>query len=210
MKIRGNLNIQKVIDNFIDKIFLRFIPKTVKPNHITIIRFLLIPIVYLLLISNNFGLGLVVFVIAASTDFIDGAMARTRNQITDMGKIIDPIADKLLIMSVLLYIGLDYLIVKIFVIFIVLEIISVLSGAFLSFAIGRPVGANLYGKIKMMLQSFSVGLFVLGVLIKNSVLIDLSLFLLAIALFFAILAGFEIFKLKAKQFRQRRYNRRNE
>ena len=210
MKVKDNINIQKTIDNLVDKVFLRFIPKSVKPNQITIIRFLLIPIIYFLLINNYSALALILFIIAASTDFIDGAMARTRNQVTDLGKIIDPIADKLLILSILLYIGFDYLIVKIFVIFIILEIISVLSGAFLSFAIGRPVGANIYGKIKMVLQSFSVGLFVLGILIDNIFIINLSLFVLFVALFFALLAGIKVLKSKAAQFEKRRYNKRNE
>lgn len=210
MRIKNNLNIQTKIDRIIDKLFLGFIPYKVKPNHVTIVRFILIPIIYLLLKTNHFAIALIVFIIAASTDFIDGAMARTRNQITDLGKTIDPIADKLLIMSILLYIGFDYLVVKIFVIFIILEIISVLSGALLSFAIGRPTGANLYGKIKMALQCFSVGLFFLGVLINNLTIINLSLFLLAIALFFALLAGIEVFRTKTAQIKQRRYNRRNE
>ena len=151
------LMIQKKIDSIIDKVFLRFIPISVKPNQVTIVRFILVPIIYWLLISDYFDVALIVFIIAASTDFIDGAMARTRNQITDIGKVIDPIADKLLIMSVLLYIGLDYLIVKIFIAFIAFELIAIILGAFFSFAIGRPIGANFFGKIKMILQSFSVG-----------------------------------------------------
>jgi CDP-diacylglycerol--glycerol-3-phosphate 3-phosphatidyltransferase len=187
----SNPGIQKTIDGYIDKIFLRYIPYSVKPNSVTFIRFILTPIVYYFLIINRFDVALIIFIIAASTDFIDGAMARTRNQITDLGKIIDPIADKLLILSILLYIGFDYLIVQIFVVFIVLELIAVISGAFFSFAIGRPAGANLYGKIKMILQSFSVGLFILGILIKNNFLIDISKEILFLALVFAIMSGFD-------------------
>ena len=108
-------NVQKTIDGIIDKIFLRFIPHSIRPNQVTVIRFILIPFVYLLLINEHYEWGLVIFVIAACTDFIDGAMARTRNQITDTGKIIDPIADKLLILSVLFSVGTDYLIAKIFI-----------------------------------------------------------------------------------------------
>lgn len=196
MKNVETLKVQKIIDKFIDKVFLRFIPHTVKPNHVTLIRFILIPFVYLLLESNNLGLALIVFVIAASTDFIDGAMARTRNQITDIGKVIDPIADKLLIMSVLLYIGFGYLIVKIFVVFIILELLAVIFGASLSFLVGKPVGANIFGKIKMILQSFSVGFFILGIAIKNNALISLSEGLLFVALFFAALAVLENIRLK--------------
>lgn len=191
MTKKSSAKIQKTIDGFIDKIFLWAIPNSVKPNHVTIIRLILVPIIYLLLVSGNTGLGLALFVIAACTDFIDGAMARTRNQITDVGKIIDPIADKLLIIAVLLYIGFKYLIVQIFIVFIILELIAVLLSAFLSFTVGRTIGANVFGKIKMILQSFSVGLFVLGIAVKNSMLIDVSGNILFVALFFAILSGLE-------------------
>jgi CDP-diacylglycerol--glycerol-3-phosphate 3-phosphatidyltransferase len=200
MIIGKKLDIQKTVDGLIDKVFLRFIPYSVKPNHVTVVRFILVPIIYLLLRSGMFDVGLVVFIIAACTDFIDGAMARTRNQITNVGKIIDPIADKLLIMSVLLYIGLDYLIVKIFVIFIIGELIAVLMGAFLSFSVGRPIGANIFGKIKMILQSFSVGLFILGILVKNNLLIIVSEYILFIALIFAVASGLEHIRLKIEVF----------
>ena len=198
---KSSAKIQRTIDSFIDKIFLWAIPDSVKPNHITVIRLILVPIIYLLLVSGNTGLGLALFIVAASTDFIDGAMARTRNQITDVGKIIDPIADKLLIIAVLLYIGFKYLIVEIFVVFIILELIAVLMSAFLSFTVGRTIGANIFGKIKMILQSVSVGLFVLGIAIKNSILIDISGNILFAALFFAILSGVENLRIKINNFR---------
>lgn len=182
-------NIQKTIDGLIDRVFLRFIPKEVKPNHITIIRFLLIPIVFFLLQTDKFGLALVVFIIAASTDFIDGAMARTRNQITDIGKIIDPIADKLLILSVILSIGLGYLVVKIVIVAIVLELFAIIISVNFANIFGRPIGANIYGKIKMIFQSIGVGMLILGLLFNNALLINISEFMLLIALIFATLSG---------------------
>jgi CDP-diacylglycerol--glycerol-3-phosphate 3-phosphatidyltransferase len=189
-------NLQRTFDDIIDKVFLGFIPHSVKPNQVTYVRFVLIPIVYWLLVSGEFGWALFVFVIAASTDFIDGAMARKRNQITDVGKIIDPIADKLLIMSVLFYIGFDYLIVKILIISIILELIAVISSVIFAYKFGRPVGANLYGKIKMILQSVSVGMFLLGIMISNNLVIKVSEYMLYSALFFAVLAGLENIKHK--------------
>lgn len=193
-----SFKVQKFIDSIINKIFLRFIPKTVKPNTVTIVRFILVPIVYILLENGHYEWGLVVFVIAACTDFIDGAMARTRNQITDTGKIIDPLADKMLILSVLFAVGMDYLIGKIFVVFIIAELIAVLLSAFFSFAIGRPIGANVFGKIKMILQSFGVSFFMLGLFIQNANLIDFSENVLYWALFFAILSGLYQLKIKLK------------
>lgn len=190
-------NVQSSIDVFIDKVFLRFIPNSIKPNQVTVVRFILTPIIYLFLMMNKFDIALVIFVIAASTDFIDGAMARTRNQITDLGKIIDPVADKFLILSILLYIGLDYFVVKVFVVFILFELMAIAFSAFFSYKIGRPIGANVFGKIKMILQSFSVGLFLLSILIKNDPLTVTSEYVLFIALVFAVLSGLEQLRIRA-------------
>lgn len=195
MKAR-TLSFQQASDNFIDKIFLRFIPHNIRPNHVTVIRFIFVPIVYLLLINNQLGWALWIFVIAACTDFIDGAMARTRDQITDLGKIIDPIADKLLIATVLAYVGFEYLIVKIFIFIIIFELIAVLFGALFSVAIGKPVGANVFGKMKMILQSFGVAFFILGLTIKADLIITVSEYILFAALIFAIISGLEHIRLK--------------
>ncbi len=84
-------------DIFLKKTILRLIPKTIKPNHITLLRFFLTPIVIGAIIKEKNILALFLFLITAFTDAIDGAMARTRNQITQWGKIYDPLADKFLI-----------------------------------------------------------------------------------------------------------------
>jgi CDP-diacylglycerol--glycerol-3-phosphate 3-phosphatidyltransferase len=197
---KRSFNVQKSIDNVINIVFLRFIPYSVKPNQVTVVRFLLIPVIYWLLLQNNFGLALIVFAIAASTDFIDGAMARTRHQITDLGKVIDPIADKLLILTVLMYVGFDYLLVKIFVIFIIFELFAVLIGYFFSFAIGKPIGANFFGKVKLILQCVSIGLFMLGVIISNESMINISKYVLFVALFFAVMAAIETGRRKVRNY----------
>ena len=157
---------------------------------------MLIPFVYFLIMSESYYLALIVFVVAACTDFIDGAMARTRNQITDTGKVIDPIADKLLILSVLVFFAGSYLVVKIFIVFIIFELIAVMLGVVFSYTVGRPMGANVFGKLKMILQSFGVGFFILGLLIENTQLISFAEDVLYTALVFAILAGMAQFRNK--------------
>ncbi|MGC9362123.1 MAG: CDP-diacylglycerol--glycerol-3-phosphate 3-phosphatidyltransferase [Candidatus Syntrophosphaera sp.] len=75
------------------------------PNILTIIRVLLIPVfIWLVFLSqspHNVAWSLLVFVIAAFTDFLDGFLARKWNVISDFGKIADPLADKLLVLSAL-------------------------------------------------------------------------------------------------------------
>jgi CDP-diacylglycerol--glycerol-3-phosphate 3-phosphatidyltransferase len=75
------------------------------PNKLTILRILLVPI-FLLLISyrgipHGIIWALVIFLVAASTDFLDGYIARSRNMVTPLGQFLDPIADKLLVTAAL-------------------------------------------------------------------------------------------------------------
>lgn len=180
---------QNKLDSFFDRYLLFLIPRTFKPNHFTYLRIILVPIIYWLLTQNLTLFAFFLFLFAASTDFIDGSLARTRGQETDLGKVLDPVADKMLISSVLIYIGFEYLIVKIFLIFIALEIIAILTSVIFSFKMGRPISANVFGKIKMILQTASVIMFLVGIFLKLSKIILLSEYILFIALFFAFISG---------------------
>jgi CDP-diacylglycerol--glycerol-3-phosphate 3-phosphatidyltransferase len=74
------------------------------PNLLTVIRILLVPVLVAALLNKTGGgdlLAAVVFAVASLTDAIDGYLARHRNSITTFGKLMDPIADKLLIISAL-------------------------------------------------------------------------------------------------------------
>jgi phosphatidylglycerophosphate synthase len=93
--------IQRFTDTLVDKTWLRLFPRSVRPNHVTVARFILMPVILVLLHYDLGWWGLGVFAAAIATDFIDGAMARTRDQITPLGTFIDPLADKLLVGAVL-------------------------------------------------------------------------------------------------------------
>jgi CDP-diacylglycerol--glycerol-3-phosphate 3-phosphatidyltransferase len=200
MSTTKRIDVQKILDGYVDKIFLRFVPKNVTPNQITTVRFILVPVVFLLFLRHFFILALIVFAIAALTDLLDGSMARTRNQITDLGKVIDPVADKLLIATMLIHIGWRFLIIKVFVIYIIFEMAAVLIGYFFAFLIGKPIGANVFGKIKLNLQVLSVGLFILGVILSNKILQNISKFVLFAALIFAVFAAIETGRRKARNY----------
>src|SRR6185369_2656977 len=88
-------------DHLLDRTLLRFIPESVRPNHVTILRILLTPVVFWVLWKQWYGLGTALFLLTGFTDMIDGSMARTRGQVTPWGKIWDPVADKILIGSVI-------------------------------------------------------------------------------------------------------------
>ncbi len=105
-----------------------------------------------------------VFIVATCTDFIDGAMASTRDQITVLGTYIDPLADKLLVAAVLAFVGYEYGIVLAWVMvgFIAVELVltAVDAQILLRRRSARP--ANTFGKAKMILQSVALYLFLLG------------------------------------------------
>lgn len=162
-----------------------------KPNFFTYARLALLPLMAYLLTKDMMLPGMVIFILAACTDFIDGALARTRNQITDLGKVLDPIADKLLVFTALFILGFEFLIVKIFLVFILLEIVAVLASVFLAYKIGRPIGANIFGKLKMILQSVAIVLLFIGLLATNEDLIILAGGTLALALIFAFISAYQ-------------------
>ena len=69
------------------------------PNMLTILRILLVPLFVYLLVYSHTAWALAIFVLAGLTDALDGAIARMWNQQTDLGRYLDPLADKLLILS---------------------------------------------------------------------------------------------------------------
>ena len=72
-------------------------------NKLTIFRVVLIPVFLVLAYAGKTGWALAVFVIASLTDMADGYIARHYNQITDFGKFMDPLADKVLVMAAMCY-----------------------------------------------------------------------------------------------------------
>ncbi len=76
------------------------------PNKLTILRLIMIPlfvvVFYLTIIPYNYIISAVIFLLAALTDFLDGYIARKYNLVTNLGKFLDPIADKVLVSTALI------------------------------------------------------------------------------------------------------------
>lgn len=132
------------------------------PNKLTILRVILIPIfVVFLLAADSFGpwsvyVALVIFVIASLTDLLDGKIARKYNLVTNFGKFMDPLADKLLVVSALVcYVELERIPAWIVLIIIAREFI--ISGFRLVAAeSGVVIAAGYWGKLKTVVQMITI------------------------------------------------------
>jgi len=135
------------------------------PNSLTILRIFLVPffLIFILVDSiQNFMIALIIFFVASMTDFLDGYIARKYNLITNFGKLIDPLADKILTSSAfiaLAYIGL----INPWLVIIMLSREFVVSGfSTLAASGGKVVPANFHGKMKTVLQVATIGIALLS------------------------------------------------
>lgn len=154
------------------------IPKKLKPNHLTFFRLICSPLLIILLLSGDFLVSMVFFIILAFTDMLDGSLARIRHEITDWGKIWDPIADKVLIGSVVAVLLLKVNL-SLTILLLAFELAFILGGAFHKMQEkDLEIRANVWGKIKMNLHCFGAIALIAGHII------DLQFFLLLAQGFF--------------------------
>jgi len=165
--------IQGVLDGFLTATILKIIPQWFKPNYFSLIRLALIPFIYLFLIKNNFLSAVITFILAASLDSLDGALARTRKQISAWGLFLDPLADKLLIAIVLVFLLFTYPWPFLLAAIILVEIVTVLAGLIASRKADLP-SASPFGKLKMLTQSLGVITSLLWLNFESDFLLSLS------------------------------------
>ncbi|HEX5926689.1 MAG TPA: CDP-diacylglycerol--glycerol-3-phosphate 3-phosphatidyltransferase [Baekduia sp.] len=124
------------------------------PNVLTVIRILLVPVLVVALLgeAGDDLLAALVFAAASATDALDGYLARTRNSITSFGKLMDPIADKLLVIAALFaLVSLDRLQAWIAMVIVTREL-AVTVTRMAATAQGVIIPAAGLGKIKTMVQ----------------------------------------------------------
>ncbi len=146
------------VDHFLYHSLIRHFPKWITPNHLTVFRFVTIPFLIFLLVSEQYGLAIPLFVVSALSDAFDGALARQTNQVTEWGKIFDPLADKLLIGSVAGISMVRFLGVGITSTIIGIELLLILTAWYKRYVQKKKIEAGKIGKMKMVLQSVGVGL----------------------------------------------------
>ena len=172
------------------------------PKILTSIRFILIPFIFISVISKHYLTGLIIFPISAITDILDGFIARKYNYITDIGKLIDPLADKLTQISLLLSLSiLGILPWWIFAIVFIKECVMVIFASFLYSKKDVVVYSKWYGKLATVLfyLAIVISLIINQFHISIPFRIDLYLYYLAIlaTIFSLIMYGIK-FKFKNK------------
>jgi len=135
------------------------------PNAFTLLRIIAVPVLVVILLIQFEGrelTALIVFILAALTDMFDGFWARRKQQITVLGQLLDPIADKLLITSALIcLVGLGTVPAWMAVIIIGREI-SVTGFRAIASSKRINIPASILGKIKMNAETITVALLILG------------------------------------------------
>ncbi len=138
------------------------------PNKLTVARVVLIPFfVFFLLndaLNSNFKwFALAIFIVASLTDLLDGKIARKYNLVTDFGKFMDPLADKLLVCSAM--IGLIELgRIEAWIVIVIIAREFIISGFRLIAADnGRVIAASYWGKFKTTFQMFMVILMIANI-----------------------------------------------
>ena len=175
-------------DKILDKTLLKLFPSFVRPNFLTVFRFVSIPFIIFFLISGDYKIGFGLFVISAFTDVLDGAIARTRHQITDWGIVFDPLADKLLIGSVAIVVISKFINPFLAGAIVLLEILLIVF-SYLRFK-GEIVPAKIAGKVKMILQSVGISVLLLSVAFDLPILILVATYILYMGILFALLSLF--------------------
>lgn len=177
-----------VVDKLLAATLLKIIPNSVRPNHLTVFRFLTLPFIVYLLWTEEYLSGMILFVVSASTDMLDGALARVRGQITEWGKIFDPMADKLLIgLSAIIIVG-RFVSMPLALVMVFLEVLIIIGAIWRRYLRGEQLQAKKVGKVKMILQSVGLLILLLGVALQIPTLVYLSYYVLITAVLFAFLS----------------------
>ena len=164
-------------------------------NFITIARIFLAPIILVFLIFGNYLACVLLFFIAGLTDYYDGYLARKYNAESELGEILDPIADKILIVFIL--IGLS------------VELDSQLMALLSSLIIAREIGVaalrdysarnnlsdrtkvTFLAKVKTSIQLLTIGLYLLALAISFNLLVIISDIFLILATFITLYTGYQ-------------------
>ena len=164
------------------------------PNKLTLLRICLIPVFVILMlsqVSNFFLISCIIFIIASITDFLDGKIARKYNLVTDFGKFMDPLADKLLVLSALICMIEYDLVAGWMVIIIVARELTVSILRAIAADNGKVIAASGGGKTKTTSQMIAIILLLIGANYSNSQIVFVGTIAMYIATIFTLYSGID-------------------
>ena len=164
------------------------------PNALTLVRIFAVPLlVTLLMTKDHMLIAALIFLAASLTDLLDGYLARKRGQITTLGVLLDPVADKLLISSAFISL-IQYEIVPSWMVVIIVGREFAVSGLrSIASTQGFAISASELGKIKMVAQVAAITLLILGHQ-EIPLLYPFGQFALYVVVLFAIVSAIDYFR----------------
>lgn len=164
-------------------------------NFFTFLRMFLAPIIFICIINPSLQtLAIVLFIIASLTDYLDGYFARKTNNVSVLGEVIDPIADKILI--VFIFFGLAVYLHSYLIAFAASIIVAreIWVGALRDLN-SRNLNTNatkvlFISKIKTTIQLFTISVYLLGLAANNMIIIVIADILLFISVLITLYTGF--------------------
>jgi len=135
------------------------------PNYLTVARIVIVPLLVVVLLTpvadqwfgiSGYALAIIIFLIASLTDILDGHLARRRNQVSNLGKLLDPIADKLLVSAALIVLVEKHLAPAWSVVIILGREFIITGLRSIAAADGIVIQAQTSGKIKMWAQCVAI------------------------------------------------------
>jgi CDP-diacylglycerol--glycerol-3-phosphate 3-phosphatidyltransferase len=163
-------------------------------NKITVFRVLLVPVFIIALYSSsmyNKYIAAALFIFASLTDTLDGYIARSRSLVTNFGKFVDPLADKILVSAALICL-VDLGKVPAWVVIIILAREFTITGfRTIAASEGLTIAASPLGKFKTITQLVSIPLLLLDNFPFHNTNIPVDRFMLYISLFFTVLSGLD-------------------
>ncbi len=127
------------------------------PNFLTLLRLIIVPFLGYFLYFERYVPAIVLFAFGGFTDILDGYIARKYNLITKWGKFFDPLADKLMQITALVFLVLHHFIPIVVLIIVIVKEALMLTGGILLYTKGKTVmGANWYGKMATVIFYFAI------------------------------------------------------
>ena len=168
------------------------------PNKLTVFRICMVPLFMLFIylpIPGKYLISLIIFALAAITDALDGKIARKYNLVTDFGKFMDPLADKLLVIAALTCMIKPGLVPAWIVVVIVARELAV--------SIMRAIAAADSGKRKTVTQMLAIVFLLLGAHTDASIILKIGTVLIYIAAILTLYSGYEYFSKNKELFEDR-------